>query len=128
MTPVQFIDRALGVPFGFGRGDWFASDCWGLVELWYRELLGVDLDDRAGHGHDHAGLQAGFSAATRWQPVDDPTDHDLVVMRAGGLEAGHIGVHWQGSVLHTSQKTGCVYQGLDDRIVRSRISGFLTFQ
>lgn len=128
MQPNQFIDRALGIPFAFGRGDWQGSDCWGLVELWYRELLGAELEDRQGHGFDHAGLQSGFDAATRWRPISEPSDNDLVVMRAGQFEAGHIGVHYQGFVLHTSERTGCVYQPLTDRLLRPRITGFLTYQ
>lgn len=128
MTPESFIDHALAIPFAFERGDWMGCDCWGLVELWYFHLLGITVNDRAGHGANHAALQAGFDAATRWHKVDAPADHDLVVMRAGKLEAGHIGVHWQGSILHTAERTGSVLQSLNDRALKARITGFLTYR
>lgn len=128
MTPDQFIDRALAVPFRFGDGDWFGADCWGLVELWYAALKDIMLTDRVGGVAGHGALQNGVEDTIRWARVETPADHDLVLMRAGDLEAGHVGIHWQGHVLHTSERTGCVYQPMTDRTVRSRITGFLTYR
>lgn len=128
MTPEEFIDKALNIPFKLGRGDWHACDCWGLVELYYAEVLEIELCDRSGHGVDHEGFQSGFFAKTRWHEVETPKNHDTVIMSAGGLEYGHIGIHWQGSVLHICDKTNCLFQPLTDRTVRGRITGFLTYQ
>ena len=83
--PAQMIDRLLTVPYARDRGDWAGADCWGIVELWYRHVLGIKLSERRDHPSSHEGLQAGFDLKKDWQPIDEPADHALVVMRAGRL-------------------------------------------
>lgn len=43
MTPGEFVERAVGIPWVRWRADWAAMDCFGLVVLYQREVLGVDL-------------------------------------------------------------------------------------
>jgi cell wall-associated NlpC family hydrolase len=43
MTPDQFVSRAVGIPWERWRSDWAACDCYGLVILYFREVLGIDL-------------------------------------------------------------------------------------
>lgn len=125
MTPSQFVDRALSIPYREGAAEWAGADCWGLVELFYAHVLGVKLIDRANIAPGHAGMNAGFDAATDWPPVSGPVENGLVIMRAAGFKAGHVGLFIAGRVLHTSEKTGCVYQPITDRFLRSRITSFL---
>lgn len=129
MTPETFITNVMGIPFKFGRGDWLACDCWGLVELWYREILGIELDDRAGHGVNHGAVQRWFnSAPTRWNIVEAPHDNDLVVMRVGKLNAAHVGIIFDNGVLHTSDGVGCAYQSLDSKDIKPFISCYMTYR
>ena len=124
MTPEQCIDRMLTVPYARGRGDWSGMDCWGVVELWYRHVLGVELSDRTNIAPGHDGVQKGFDAALGWRLVAAPVDHCAVVMRAHGFEAGHIGIYYNGSVLHTDEAHGCVYQPITDRVIRTKITAY----
>ena len=129
MTPNQFIDQALGTPFAFGEGSWTGCDCWGLVELWYRELRGIELSDRGDYGFGHEALQEWFDAGHgRWIEVDEPQDHDLVIMSVGQISAAHVGIFWDGSVLHTSNRIGCTFQPLTNKMIASSATGFLTHQ
>lgn len=117
------IDRLLTVPYARDRGDWAGADCWGIVELWYRHVLGIALGERRDHPSSHEGLQAGFDGKQDWQPIDEPADHALVVMRAGRLIAGHIGVYFGGSVLHTDSAHGCIYERFNAPMIRTRLTG-----
>lgn len=126
-APAAMIDALLQCPYAAGGGALHGADCWGIVELWYRHVLGIALDDRAAHPPGHDGLQAGFDAAAHWRAVDAPENHCLVILRAGHLRAGHVGVFFGGRVLHSSEHQGCVYQALSDRWIRSRVTRFLRF-
>ena len=125
MTPDKMIDNLLTVPYVPGGGGMAGADCWGIVELWFKHVLNIDLDDRAKNAPGHGGLQAGFDAAKNWLAIKDPEDHCLVVMRAKGFEAGHIGISYNGSVLHSDESHGCVYEPATNRFIRSTITGFL---
>jgi cell wall-associated NlpC family hydrolase len=123
--PNLVIDTLLQVPYRPGGSEIWGADCWGIVELWYDLALGIKLDDRSNHEPGEAGLQAGFNAAQHWQKIEQPEDHCLVIMRAKGFEAGHVGVFYGGSVLHSDEQHGCVYQPISDRFIRSKITRFL---
>lgn len=43
ITPEEFAARAVGLPWIRWRSDWFAADCYGLVLLYYRSVLGIEL-------------------------------------------------------------------------------------
>lgn len=113
------------VPHVPGQGTWQGADCWGIVELWYRHVLGIDVGDRSDIAPGATGLQSGFDAKSTWQPIDQPVDHCLVIMRAGRLSAGHVGIFYSGSVLHSSQGHDCVYQPITHRAVRSLTTCYL---
>lgn len=125
MTPAEAIDRLLMVPHVPGQGSWSGADCWGIVELWYRHVLGIEVGDRGAIDPGSDGLQVGFDAKSDWQPIEVPADHCLVILRAGRLAAGHVGIFYNGSVLHSSKGHGCVYQPITDRTIRSHLTCYL---
>lgn len=125
MAPERAIDALLMVPYRAGRGDLAGADCFGVVELYYRMVFGIEVLDRAGHAPGHAGLEEGYRAARDWMAIDAPEDHCLVLMRAGLLQAGHIGVFYNGCVVHSDEAHGCACEPITDRFLRSRITGFL---
>lgn len=64
MTPDQFIARAMalpGLPWRRWCAGWDGADCFGLVVLWHREVLGIELkpvawgDDRQADFNAHGG-------------------------------------------------------------------------
>lgn len=128
MLAGEFAASALAIPYAPGRGDWVGADCWGIVELYYEHVLGISVPDRANHPAGHGGLQAGFDAAEHWAAIVEPVDHCLVIMRAHGFEAGHVGVHFAGSVLHSSDGHGCVCQPIGHRFIRTATTQYLRHQ
>lgn len=67
MTPAEFVARAVGLPWARWRADWQATDCYGLVVLWHREVLGVELGDVP-----QTDIATGFAAAHGWQELPGP--------------------------------------------------------
>lgn len=128
MTPQALIERLQLVPHVPGGSDWNGADCWGIVCIWYRERFGIELKERHEIDPGVSGMQAGFDARRDWSPVSAPRDDDVVVMRAAKgrvmLDAGHIGIHWRGLVIHSSEGPGCVAVPLASRQIRHRITGY----
>ena len=62
LTPQEFTARAVGLPWERWRSDWQACDCFGLVVLWHREVLGIDLGEVP-----QTDIAAGFDLATGWE-------------------------------------------------------------
>lgn len=62
MSPEEFRERAVGVPWVRWRSDWQAMDCYGCLVLWHREVLGIEL-----HGVPNMDMARGFaSVASEW--------------------------------------------------------------
>jgi len=62
MTPTEFVRLAVGIPWARGRSDWRGADCFGLVVLYFREVIGVDLGPVP-----MLEMPEGFAAATGWE-------------------------------------------------------------
>lgn len=57
----DFIRRAVGLTWARWRSDWSAADCFGLVILWHREVLGIELGSVP-----QTDIAKGFSRTTGW--------------------------------------------------------------
>lgn len=125
VSPSDFVDRALHVPYVEGGGSFVGADCWGIVELYYRHVLGIDLSDRAEHEPGAASVQEWYDATNDWQAVPAPLQHCLVVLRTGHLTAGHVGIYFDGRVLHSSRRYGCVAQPYARRGLRALTTALL---
>lgn len=125
MTIDEFVARALVVPHVPGASGWASADCWGIVEMFYAHVLGVQITDRGSIAPGNDGMQQGVEAAQEWEEIPEPENHCLVIMRAGRLEFGHVGIFIDGFVLHSTEKTGCTYQKITDRRVEPKITAYL---
>lgn len=71
MHPNDFLQRIMalpGVPWVRWRADWSGCDCFGLVVLWHREVLGVELGPVP-----ETDIADGFALAAGWEPCEpDP--------------------------------------------------------
>lgn len=65
MTPTEFRLRAVGVPWAKWRADWGGVDCFGLIVMWHRHVLGIELGEVP-----HTDIAAGFAAARGWPSCD----------------------------------------------------------
>lgn len=61
MTPRDFAVRAVGMTWQRWASSWEACDCYGLVCLYFREVLGIELG-----AVPQTDIATGFSAAAGW--------------------------------------------------------------
>jgi cell wall-associated NlpC family hydrolase len=61
MTQTEFINRAVGLPWVRWRSDWAACDCFGLIVLYFREVLGIDLGQVP-----QTDIASGFASMPGW--------------------------------------------------------------
>lgn len=62
MTPDEFAQRAVGLPWRRWHASWGGMDCYGLCVLYHREVLGIELGPVP-----QTDIASGFAAAQGWQ-------------------------------------------------------------
>lgn len=96
MTPAEFASRAVGVPWVKWQCSWEAMDCFGLIVLYFCEVLEVDLGPVP-----HTDIAAGFTQATGWQECDPRAGATCFMAWRDGAPT-HCGVLLRGGqVLHS---------------------------
>jgi cell wall-associated NlpC family hydrolase len=93
LTPDQFATRAVGLPWIRWRSDWQAVDCFGLVVLYYRAVLGVDLGDVP-----QTDIASGFIAAQSWKECESDAGATCFMAWREGAPT-HCGIVLTGSML-----------------------------
>jgi cell wall-associated NlpC family hydrolase len=61
MSPAAFASRVVGAPWQRWACSWSSMDCFGLVVLYFREVLGVDLGQVP-----QTDIASGFTASSGW--------------------------------------------------------------
>ena len=95
-------------------------DCWGLIVDFYREILGIQLNEYT--DLDAGTMSRGFMyerESGRFIEVHEPQDGDLIAFFFRG-KLFHVGIYWKGRILHTSQQKNCRYELLQDRTLNDR--------
>lgn len=132
MTLAEFTARAVGVPFRDKGRDWEGWDCWGLVCVFHRDVLGVDLPS---HLDDYA--EAGATASSRkrvgtviaasldrYRRIAAPDPGDVAVLNVGGRPV-HVGLIVDaGRLLHAERRIGTVIERLASSRWCRRVEGF----
>jgi len=102
-----FISRMIGIPWANRACSFDAADCWGLVVLFYRHVLGLDI-------HHTADYEAGKEFVTCfdgdvvfWSSVDHPVDNGIFVGYIGSHPA-HVGIVIGDSAFHSRGECGSV--------------------
>ena len=108
LTPDQFADRAVGIPWARWRADWTALDCFGLLILGQRHVLGLEINLRPDPIAQHDSTTAGWldcGAGAGWQRCEpEPGACAFMGWRDGApthcaiVLAGDRLLHCQGSI------------------------------
>lgn len=91
MTEAEFIRAAVGRPWVNRACSMEAMDCWGLVVLYHRHVLGIELHDVPGYESGADFITCHDAEATFWCSVSAPAAGDIAVFYRGSQPA-HIGV------------------------------------
>lgn len=130
MMREQFIKRAIGVPFVDGGRTMAGWDCWGMVYVAYREVLGIELPTYGDISADdlravRRAMVSGAAIRETWRPVREPRPFDVVGMKsAGGSIMAHVGLYLPGEVLHVERASMTAREPIHGAIMRSRIIGY----
>lgn len=124
------IDAFVGVPYVAHGRDYVGADCWGVVYLFYRDVLGVPIpsysEEMEGREFHRRGISPLIAAERQanWRRVQMPVQGDCVLMRVGRLET-HVGIYLdRGRLLHSEGPHPSEIVRIDDIRVKSRITGF----
>ena len=120
--------RYVGIPFADHGRDASGCDCWGLVRLFYREQLGIELSDLGPTYRDTTdagGMRRVYDDQLAcWRPVKTPAPGDAVVLKVRG-EPVHVGVVVdRRRMLHVESGTDAVVERFDGALWAPRLIGF----
>lgn len=62
MTETEFVSRMIGIPWRLGETSFEAVDCYGLCEMYWREVLGIEVIRG-----DHSDLAEGLAGIHGWR-------------------------------------------------------------
>lgn len=93
MTEQEFIKRVLHKPWVNRACDFDGMDCWGLVVLYYRHVLGIELPEVSGYsaGEDFECLY-NEHIYSDWEDVSHAAEAGLMVTIYHGPEPSHVGI------------------------------------
>jgi cell wall-associated NlpC family hydrolase len=120
--------RYVGIPFVERGRDFDGCDCWGLLCLFYRNELGIDLpahEELYASSRDLAGtIGVRMAERGRWQRVPRPLPGDAVCLLVRKFPI-HVGVAVDGCrMLHVERGLQAVIERFDGLVWEKRVEGF----
>ena len=104
MTPFQFVNKAIGVPFTeFGR-EYNGWDCWGLVLKGYQDVFNISLQDFDYKSvEDYKSLVQNFATRKNilWKSVEPDTFKIACIFR--NHKVVHAGLYYENKILHVEK-------------------------
>jgi cell wall-associated NlpC family hydrolase len=124
------LEKFVGVPYVPNGRDYGGADCWGILFLYYRDVLGspipsysAEMEAREFRRNAIAPLMAAEREKI-WRQVEQPQTGDGILIRAGGHES-HVGVYiGNGRMLHSEGPGPSTIERIGDMRWKNRISGF----
>jgi len=105
MLKHDFLQRVEGKPWLNRACSFDGADCWGLIVLYYRHVLGIELHDVPGYEADSDFATCFFNEILYWQRGDIFTESDMFVAYYGAQPV-HVGLIVNGRALHSRGENG----------------------
>ena len=103
----DFITRTIGVPWANRACSFEQVDCWGLVVLYYRHVLGIELHQTPDYEAGEDFFTCYQSDVVFWRQVDKPVDGGIFVGYRG-TQPAHVGLLLNRQALHSRGENGSV--------------------
>lgn len=107
MHKTEFLKSVEGIPWRNRACTFDAADCWGLIVLYYRHVLGIELHDVPGYESADDFLTCYQNEIVFWKKVVAFSDGDMFVAYYGA-DPVHVGLIIDGRALHSRGESGQV--------------------
>ena len=129
------LDAFVGLPYKDKGRDYDGTDCWGLLYLVYRDVLGIHLPTYTGDyqtATDYKEIARIIDGGKLlWRKIDAPEKpkmFDGVLLRYGRHQS-HVGIFLRhSSFLHVQEHGHSVVSNLKSPEWRDRVVGFYKFE
>lgn len=126
------MNKFIGIPFTDGEATFRGANCYGLVELFYREHLGIIIPKLNTPSEQSNKVWATYlrEISEHWESVEEPQLYDIVAMAHDMRHpriVQHVGIYiGDGKIIHTLQKIGSHVSKISD--MQSIIKGHHRWQ
>jgi len=103
----EFISRIEGVPWSNRACSFDAADCWGLVVMYYRHVLGIEVHQTADYESGCDFMTCYDADVVFWQRSETFFDEGIFVAWVGSQPV-HVGLILDGRALHSRGENGHV--------------------
>ncbi|HCR0297351.1 TPA: C40 family peptidase [Enterobacter hormaechei] len=103
----EFISRIEGVPWSNRACSFDAADCWGLVVMYYRHVLGIEVHQTADYESGRDFMTCYDADVVFWQRSETFCDEEIFVAWVGSQPV-HVGLILEGRALHSRGENGHV--------------------
>lgn len=103
----EFISQIEGVPWSNRACTFDAADCWGLVVMYYRHVLGIEVHQTADYESGRDFMTCYDADIVFWQRSETFCDEGIFVAWVGSQPV-HVGLILGGRVLHSRGENGHV--------------------
>ncbi|MFP2164070.1 NlpC/P60 family protein [Enterobacter ludwigii] len=103
----EFISRIEGVPWSNRACSFDAADCWGLVVMYYRHVLGIEVHQTADYESGRDFMTCYDADVVFWQRSETFFDEGIFVAWVGSQPV-HVGLILEGRALHSRGENGHV--------------------
>lgn len=107
MLKSEFLEMVIGIPWHNRACTFEAADCWGLVTLYYRNVLGIELHHSPDYEAGEDFMTCFESEVVYWRAVEKFSDGDIFIAYYGAQPV-HVGLIVDGRALHSRGENGNV--------------------
>ena len=118
----SFFSKYMDIPYKYNGCDFNGCDCYGVIQLWYKEELGIDLVNFKRIGANYEEMDKNYLEANSsldFIPVYSIQNHDVFLLKDHRGDPKHCGIHYGGHVLHFTSKHGCVVHRLSEMLKKT---------
>jgi len=127
----EFISKILGMPFKEHGRDYDGGDCWSVMYLGYRDVLGRELPSYVDEYVDAGDTEASrrviqdkiLAQKHNWEQVDKPQAMDVAFFKLGNTGTHLALMIDDKSFIHCEKRIGTVIEKIDSAKWKSRVEG-----
>lgn len=107
MLKAEFLAKVIGIPWRNRACTFEAMDCWALVIIYYRHVLGIELHHSPDYEAGEEFMTCFEGEVVFWQQAEHFSDGDIFIAYYG-RQPVHVGLIVDGRALHSRGENGCV--------------------